>query len=94
MSPPPPPSLNFNLPTNNQEPTIGCSTKFGEVEAVKSEKELTKNDIKYEIDELMRNSPSPPCFGLSDEISNVLSDAEKVINNGFVKVEELDHKDL
>ena len=94
MSPPPPPSLNFNLPTNNQQPTIGRVTKFGEVEAVKSEQELTKTDIKHEIDELMKNIPSPSHFEFSDEIVNVLSDAKDVINNDFVKVEKLDDNGL
>ena len=80
-SPPPfslqlPPSLNFNLPTNINEPAIGRATKFGEIEAVKSEQELTrelpKNDIKHEIDELIRNIASSSLFELSDEILNVL----------------------
>ena len=94
MSPPPPPSLSFDLPTNNQQPKIGRATKFGEIEAVKSEQELTKNDIKHEIYELMRNIPFPPRLELSDQILNVVSDTENVINNDFVKVEELDDKDL
>ena len=94
LSPPPPPSLNFDLPTNNQQPKIGRATKFGEIEAVKSEQELTKNDIKHEIDELMRNILFPPRLELSDQILNVVSDTENVINNDFVKVEELHDKDL
>ena len=75
-------------------PTIGRATKFGEVEAVKSEQELTNSDIKHEIDELMKNIPSPSRLELSDEIINVLSDAKDVINNDFVKVEKLDDNGL
>ena len=64
LSPQLPPSLNFNLPTKNNQPTIGRATKFYEIEAVKSDQELTrelpKNDIKHDIDELMRSIPSPP----------------------------------
>ena len=42
----------------------------------------------------MRIIPSRPPLQLSDKILNVLSDAEDVINNKFVKVEEFDNKDL
>ena len=42
----------------------------------------------------MRNIPSPLRLELSDEILNVSKDAEDVINNDFVKVEELDYKDI
>ena len=47
-SPPPlfPTTPKFNLPTNDIQLTIGRTTKFGVVEAAKSEQELPKNDVK------------------------------------------------
>ena len=96
--PSPPPLFSstpkFNLPTNNNQPTIGHATEFGEIEAVKSEQELPKNDVKSEIDELMESAPSPPRLELSDEVLKVLSDGKDIINDDFVKVEELDDKDV
>ena len=38
----------------------------------------------------MKSLPFPPRLELSDEILKVLSDVEDVINDEFVKVEELD----
>ena len=94
--PPPPPSFPptyFSLPANNNEPpTIGNVIKFGEIKAVKGKQELPR--VENEIDALMKSIPSPPRLELDDEILNVLKDAENVINNGFVKVEENDDKDI
>ena len=91
--PPPPPSFpltDFRLRTNNNEPpTIGNEIKFGEIKAVQ---ELPR--VENEIDELIKSIPSPPRLELDDEILNVLKDAENVINNGFVKVEENDDMDI
>lgn len=42
----------------------------------------------------MKTVPSPPCLELSNEISNILNDADNIINNDFVKVEELDNRDI
>ena len=42
----------------------------------------------------MKSVPSPPRLELSNEISNVLNDADNIINNDFVKVEELDYRDI
>ena len=53
-----------------------------------------KNDIKHEIYELMRNITSPPSLELYDEILNFSKDAEDMINNDFVRVEELEDKDI
>ena len=46
------------------------------------------------INELMKSLPFPPRLELSDNILKVLSDVEDVINDEFVKVEELDDKDM
>ena len=86
------PLTGFSLPTNNQLPTIRNVTNFGEIEAMKGEKELPK--VKNEIDELMKSIPSLPRLELNDEILNVSKDAENVIDNDFVKVEENDDKDI
>ena len=42
----------------------------------------------------MKSVPSPPRLELSDEILKVLSYGEDVINDDFVKVEDLDDKDV
>ena len=42
----------------------------------------------------MRDIPSPPRFELSDRLLNVLNNAENIINNNFVKTEDLDEKDI
>ena len=56
--PPPRPSFpptHFRLPTNNNQlPTVGNVTKFGEIEVVKGEQELPRTKIKNEINELMK----------------------------------------
>ena len=61
---------------------------------VRSGHEAPKVDVKHEIDESMKSVPSPPRLELSNEISNVLNDADNIINNDFVKVEELDYRDI
>ena len=42
----------------------------------------------------MKSVPSPPRPELSEEIFKVLSNGYDVINDDFVKVEELDDKDV
>ena len=79
--PPPPPTTNFRLPSrtrfpplpnnftrseNVDQPTIGAATKFGELEAIRGKQEIARENIKNEIDDLMRDIPSPPRLELSD----------------------------
>ena len=42
----------------------------------------------------MRNIPSPLRLELSNGLLNVLNDAENIINNDFIKTEDLDEKDI
>ena len=42
----------------------------------------------------MRVIPTPPRLELSDRLLNVLNDAENIINNDFIKTEDLDEKDI
>ena len=42
----------------------------------------------------MRDIPSPPRLEICDGLLNVLSNAEKIINNDFIKTEDLDEKDI
>ena len=42
----------------------------------------------------MRGIPSPPRLELSDGLLNALNDAENIINNNFIKTEDLDEKDI
>ena len=50
---------------------------------------LPEDILKNKIDEFMKSFPPPPRLELTDEILNVLTDAENVINN-----EETDDKDI
>ena len=94
MCPPPPPFQNISLPKNNNNPTIGRATEFDEIEGIKHKLEVPKVDIKHEIDKLIKNIPSAPRIKVSDGILNVLGDAEDVINNDFIKVDEFEDKDI
>ena len=42
----------------------------------------------------MRDIPSPPRLELSNGISNVLEDAEDIINNNFIREKDLDEKEI
>ena len=88
------PFISSKPPTDVNKPTVGRVTKFGKIEAVRSEQEAWKVDIKNEIDESMKSVPSPPRLELSNEILNLLNNAEDIINNDFVKVDEFDDKDI
>ena len=42
----------------------------------------------------MTDIPPPPRLELSDGLLNVLNDGENIINNDFIKTEDLDEKDI
>ena len=77
-----------------QEANIGTATKFGELEAVRGEKEMARENIKNEMDNLMGDIASPPQLKLFDRILNVFKVAEDVINNDFISKKDLDEKDI
>ena len=76
---------NFTRSENTDQPTTGAATKFGELEPVKGQQETARENIKNEIDDLMRDIPSPPRVEISEGLLKVLNDAENIINNDFCK---------
>ena len=100
FQPPPPPPI-FSQPAQNntkqpinftQQPNIGAATKFGELEAVKGEQGIARENIKNEIDDLMREIPSSTRLELSDGILNFLNDAEDIINKDLIREKDLEEK--
>ena len=74
--------------------TIGATARFAGIEAVCGEQEITCKNFENKIDEITLDIPPPPKLELSDGILNVLKDTEDVVNNDFLKENDLNKKDI
>ena len=87
------------MPYSSLKRTAGAnatrSTRFGEAVFEKIELEiLGERELVDEIDDISRNIPSSPRLELSDEILNVLSDAEGILEIDFVNDKTVNERDL
>ena len=86
-APPLSPSRVFSFRPMSSDENATNATRLGEAVAVKSKQVRTR-----EIDNILGDVPSPPNLELSDEILNVLSDAENVIKTDYVSDKTLNEK--